>query len=126
MTAPAMLAVDRAKPRRRIAQPACAMLLATIAVSISGCAVGPNFTPPAAPDVTGYVPGRLNSPDPGPGAPKVAGQHIVTGADVSARWWSAFRSRPLDELVRQSVDHNPNLQAAEAAIRVAQYNAQAQ
>ena len=45
---------------------------------------------------------------------------------MSARWWSAFRSKPLDDLVRQSVDHNPNLQAAEAAIRVAQYNALAQ
>ena len=45
---------------------------------------------------------------------------------MSARWWSAFRSKPLDDLVRQSVDHNPNLQAAEVAIRVAQYNALAQ
>ena len=102
------------------------MLLGAMALSISGCAVGPNFTPPAAPDLTGYLPGKLSSPNPGPGAPKVAGQHFVTGADVSARWWSAFRSRPLDDLVRQSIDHNPNLQAAEAAIRVAQYNAQAQ
>jgi NodT family efflux transporter outer membrane factor (OMF) lipoprotein len=126
MTTLAMFAVDRTKPRRRIAPPACALLLGVIAVSISACAVGPNFTPPAAPDVTGYVPGRLSSPNPGPGAPNVAGQHFVTGADVSARWWSAFRSRPLDDLVRQSVDHNPNLQAAEAAIRVAQYNARAQ
>ena len=63
---------------------------------------------------------------PGRGGPRVAGQHFVTGADVSARWWSAFRSPPLNELVRQSVDHNPNLQAAEAAIKVAQYNALAQ
>jgi len=126
MTAFATLAVDRTTPRRRIAQPVFAIFLGAMAVSISGCAVGPNFTPPAPPAVTGYVPGRLSSPNPGPGAPKVAGQHFVTGADVSARWWSAFRSRPLDDLVRQSVDHNPNLQAAEAAIRVAQYNAQAQ
>ena len=122
----AMLAVDRAKLRRRIAHPACAMLLATIAVSISGCAVGPNFTPPAAPDVAGYVRGRLASPNPRGDTPRVAGQHFVTGADVSARWWSAFKSPLLNELVKQSVDHNPNLQAAEAAIKVAQYNAQAQ
>ncbi len=126
MTTLAMLAVDRTKPRRVCRVSAWAMLLGAVAVSISACAVGPNFTAPAAPDVTGYVPGRLSSPNPGPGAPKVAGQHFVTGADVSARWWSAFRSLPLDNLVRQSVDHNPNLQAAEAAIRVAQYNAQAQ
>jgi NodT family efflux transporter outer membrane factor (OMF) lipoprotein len=102
------------------------VLLGAIAASISGCAVGPNFAPPAAPDVTGYVPDKLSSPNPGPGAPRVAGQHFVTGADVSARWWSAFKSPILNELVRQAVDHNPNLQAAEAAIRVAQHNAQAQ
>ena len=97
-----------------------------LALALAGCAVGPNFVPPAAPDVGGYVRGGLASPDPGPGGPRVAGQHFVSGAQVSARWWSAFHSRALDDLVKQSVDHNPNLQAAEAAIRVAQYNAQAQ
>jgi NodT family efflux transporter outer membrane factor (OMF) lipoprotein len=104
----------------------CTALLGVIVVSISGCAVGPNFTPAPAPDVNGYVPGNLASPDPGRGGPRVASQHFITGADVSARWWSAFKSPFLNELVKQSVDHNPNLQAAEAAIRVAQYNAQAQ
>jgi NodT family efflux transporter outer membrane factor (OMF) lipoprotein len=139
MTALAMSAIDRTGRRRPTAHngeakgfrrgcrvPACAVLLGAIAASISGCAVGPNFAPPAAPDVTGYVPGKLSSPSPGPGAPRVAGQHFVTGGDVSARWWSAFKSPILNELVRQAVDHNPNLQAAEAAIRVAQHNAQAQ
>jgi NodT family efflux transporter outer membrane factor (OMF) lipoprotein len=102
------------------------MLVGILALTISGCAVGPNFVPAPAPDVSGYVRGKLESPNPGSGAPRVAGQHFVTGADVSARWWSAFKSPLLNELVKQSVDHNPNLQAAEAAIRVAQYNAQAQ
>lgn len=140
----AMLAVDHKKPRGQTARLEFhsaggaarirhgarwlthAVLLGAIAASVTGCAVGPNFTPPAAPDVGGYLPGKLTSPNAGSGAPRVAGQHFVTGADISARWWSAFRSQPLDDLVRQAVDHNPNLQAAEAAIRVAQYNAQAQ
>jgi NodT family efflux transporter outer membrane factor (OMF) lipoprotein len=97
-----------------------------IALTISGCAVGPNFVAAPAPETDGYVRGKLASPDPGPGGSKVAGQHFVTGADVSARWWAAFKSQPLNELVRRSVDRNPNLQAAEAAIKVAQYNALAQ
>jgi outer membrane protein TolC len=105
---------------------ACGMLAGILASAVSGCAVGPNFAPAPAPDVDGYVKGKLASPDPGRGATGVAGQHFVTGADLSARWWSAFQSRPLDDLVKQSVDHNPNLQAAEAAIRIAQHNAQAQ
>jgi NodT family efflux transporter outer membrane factor (OMF) lipoprotein len=105
---------------------ACGMLAGILASATSGCAVGPNFFPAPAPDVDGYVRGKLASPDPGRGGTGVAGQHFVTGADVSARWWSAFQSRPLDDLVKQSVEHNPNLQAAEAAIKVAQHNAQAQ
>jgi NodT family efflux transporter outer membrane factor (OMF) lipoprotein len=97
-----------------------------LALAISGCAVGPTFVAPPAPDAEGYVRGKLSSPDPGRGGPAIAGQHFVTGAGVSARWWSAFKSPPLNDLVRQSVDRNPNLQAAEAAIKVAQYNARAQ
>jgi NodT family efflux transporter outer membrane factor (OMF) lipoprotein len=103
-----------------------ATMVTVLSLTISGCAVGPNFNPAAAPDVSGYVPGKLASPDPGRGGARIAGQHFVTGADVSARWWSAFKSPFLDELVKQAVDHNPNLQAAEAAIKVAQYNALAQ
>src|SRR5260370_15011141 len=100
-------------------------LLGVFVASISGCAVGPNFNPAPTPDVNGYVRGKLASPNPGAGAPRVAGQHFVTGAEVSARWWSAFKSPLLNELVKQAVNHNPNLQAAEAAIKVAQHNAQA-
>ena len=111
---------------RRWRYAACGMPAGILALAISGCAVGPNFNPAPAPDVNGYVPGKLASPDPGRGGPRVAGQHFVTGADISARWWSAFKSPLLNQLVKQSVDHNPNLQAAEAAIKVAQYNAQAQ
>src|SRR6202140_2331720 len=113
-----------AKPRRRAV--AAATIVAVLSASISGCAVGPNFNPAAAPDVNGYVPGKLATPDPGRGGPRVAGQHFVTGTDVSARWWAAFKSPLLNELVKQAVDHNPNLQSAEAAIKVAQYNARAQ
>ncbi|HTO63507.1 MAG TPA: efflux transporter outer membrane subunit [Bradyrhizobium sp.] len=102
-----------------------AVLASAIALAMSGCA-GPNFVRPAAPEASGYLRGKLASPDPGAGGPRIPGQHFVTGADISARWWTAFRSQPLNDLVRQAVERNPNLQAAEAAIRIAQYNALAQ
>src|SRR6202521_441615 len=111
---------------RRWWRAACRVSVGILALAISGCAVGPTFVAPPTPDADGYVRGRLASPDPGRGGLQVAGQHFVTGADVSARWWSAFKSPPLNQLVRQSVDRNPNLQAAEAAIKVARYNALAQ
>jgi NodT family efflux transporter outer membrane factor (OMF) lipoprotein len=95
-------------------------------LAVSGC-VGPNFEPPAVPPVDGYLPGKkLLQPEAGAGAPRIASQHFITGQDVSARWWAAFRSPPLDHLVRDAVDHNPNLQSAEVAIKVANYNALAQ
>jgi NodT family efflux transporter outer membrane factor (OMF) lipoprotein len=104
----------------------CAAGATMLSAALSGCAVGPTFQSPAAPDVNGYVPGKLASPAADRSGPRVAGQHFVNGADVSARWWAAFKSQPLNDLIKQSVDHNPNLQAAEAAIRNAQYNALAQ
>ena len=86
----------------------------------SSCAVGPNFEPPPAPDVAGYVAGELASPDAEPGAARAAAafRHrrrrfgaLVGGVPLPAaqRADQAF-GRP------QSI-----LQAAEAAIRVAQY-----
>ena len=113
-------------PRDRKRRVAAGTAVLAVSIAVSGCAVGPNFQPASVPEVDGYVRGRLASPNPGSGGPRVAGQHFVTGADVSARWWAAFKSPLLNELVKQSVDNNPNLQAAEAAIKVAQYNAQAQ
>jgi len=93
---------------------------------LAGC-VGPNFVPPPAPDAKGYLPGHLAAASGGPGeGSAVATQHFVSGADVSARWWAAFANQPLNDLIRQSVEHNPTLQSAEAAIRIANYNAQAQ
>jgi len=109
------------RPRRV----ACGLLAGSVALALSRC-VGPNFVPPAAPAVDGYLPGKLASPGPTPSKPNVPGQHFVTGEAVSARWWAAFRSQPLGDLIRDAVNHNPNLQAAEAAIKVAKYNALAQ
>ena len=104
----------------------CAAGASVLAAALSGCAVGPNFQPAPAPPADGYVPGKLASPAADRSGPRVAGQHFVNGADVSAKWWAAFKSQPLNDLIKQSVDHNPNLQAAEAAIKNAQYNALAQ
>jgi NodT family efflux transporter outer membrane factor (OMF) lipoprotein len=112
----------RAQMRQGVVRTAFA---GAIVWSIAGC-VGPNFVPPPALDVDGYLPGKLASPNSGSNEPRVPGQHFVTGAAVAAKWWAAFRSEPLNELVRQAVNHNPDLQSAEAAIKVASYNALAQ
>jgi outer membrane protein TolC len=47
--------------------------------------------------------------------------------EIPAQWWTLFRSEALDQLIRAALAQNPNMAAAEAALRQAQenYNAQA-
>ncbi|MDR3468055.1 MAG: TolC family protein, partial [Xanthobacteraceae bacterium] len=73
-----------------------------------------------------YTAGPTASPSIDPKGSRIASQHFVHGGDVAARWWAAFRSQPLNDLIRMSVEHNPSLQSAEAAIKVAEFNALAQ
>ncbi|WP_315838702.1 efflux transporter outer membrane subunit [Bradyrhizobium prioriisuperbiae] len=93
---------------------------------LTGCAVGLDFVTPAAPEVSRYTREPLASPMVAADGPAIAPQRFADGADIASRWWSAFRSRPLNDLIRMSVEQNPSLQAAEAAIKVAHYNALAQ
>jgi NodT family efflux transporter outer membrane factor (OMF) lipoprotein len=96
---------------------------ATIVLMLTGCAVGPNFSSPAPPDVTSYLPAR----SPGlAGGDNVPGFTLVRGADIPAEWWAVFRSAKLHRLIRDGIEHNSDLRAAEAAVRVAQANTLAQ
>ncbi|CAN2536160.1 Outer+membrane+protein+OprM [Methylocapsa aurea] len=85
--------------------------------SLAGCAVGPDFEAPVAPAVERFTPEKTISPG--------NGQQFHEGAEVPGRWWMAFRSKPLNDLVEEAISHSPTLEAAEAAIRVARYDADA-
>ncbi|WP_249158041.1 efflux transporter outer membrane subunit [Bradyrhizobium jicamae] len=100
--------------------------MSTLALFTASCAVGPNFVAPPSPDVAGYTREPLQSPQTNRDGPHVAQQRFVSGAEISTRWWAAFRSAPLNNLIRLSVERNPSLQSAEAAIQVANSNALAQ
>src|SRR6516162_10213382 len=94
---------------------------AAAAMLISGCAVGPDFEHPPPPEVTRYTPEPL-----APRTTATAGvqggqaQHFINGRDIPGEWWRLFGSRPLNSLVQKSLIANPNLQAAQAALRQAQ------
>jgi NodT family efflux transporter outer membrane factor (OMF) lipoprotein len=93
---------------------------------LAGCAVGPDFSKPAAPDVSGY---RANSVSATVTAPNVSGgesQRFVKGSEISADWWTLFHSKALDALIEQSLMNNPDLKAAQAALSVARENVIAQ
>jgi len=94
-----------------------------IVATLTGCAVGPDFLLPDPPRVTGYLPKGRGAGDSGK---LVAGQRVVSGADIPGRWWELLRSRHLNQLIEQGIIYNADLAAAEAAVRVAQANALAQ
>ncbi|HEX3849022.1 MAG TPA: efflux transporter outer membrane subunit [Steroidobacteraceae bacterium] len=89
------------------------------ALTLAACAVGPNFKRPAPPAVTGYTPGPL--PAEGASAPVPAGeaQRFAVGKDLAADWWSLFHSARLNDLIEMALAHNPDLEAAKAALAAA-------
>lgn len=102
---------------------------ALIAAGLGGCALGPDFKTPAAPATASdsYTPNPL--PKQTASAPGIGGasQQFAFGQEIPAQWWTLFRSEALDQLIRNALAQNPNMAAAEAALRQAQetYNAQA-
>ena len=91
-----------------------------------GCAVGPDFEQPAAPDVTGYTPQPLAEQTSSADVKGGEAQRFVQGLDIPGQWWTLFRSEALNSLVEQALKNNPTLPAAEAALRQAWENVYAQ
>ncbi len=98
----------------------CAALL------LVGCALGPDFHKPAAPDVERYdsrpPPARTASAQVAGGA----AQSFASDADLPGDWWTLFHSPPLNALVERALKNNPDLDAARAALTVAHENTLAQ
>jgi NodT family efflux transporter outer membrane factor (OMF) lipoprotein len=90
---------------------------AALAFVLAGCAVGPNFKTPAAPTDTGYTKNAL--PDQVGSAEGGGTQTLTMDQDIPAQWWTLFHSKPLSDLVEESLKHNPNIDVARAALREA-------
>lgn len=103
--------------RRRITR-GLAPLLVPAVLGVGACAVGPDFSPPDPPAVSGYTPSPLQETVTTSG-PAGAPQRFISGADVSGAWWRVFRSRQIEALVREAIDNHPDLAAAQAALRQA-------
>ncbi|MHA6205426.1 efflux transporter outer membrane subunit [Dyella soli] len=93
---------------------------------VAGCAVGPDFKRPAVPAVSGYTEQPVTTTAATAGVTGGAAQHFAQGSDVSGDWWTLFHSRPLNDLIEQSLANNADLKAAQAALAVARENALAQ
>lgn len=101
-------------------------LVPLVAVLASGCAAGPDFTRPAAPAATRYTADVLPAATAAATVAGGAAQHYVEGQAVSAQWWTVFGSDDLNQLVAAALQANPDLQAADAALRAASETAAAQ
>jgi NodT family efflux transporter outer membrane factor (OMF) lipoprotein len=92
-----------------------------LVAGLAACAVGPNFKRPSAP-TAGYGSASTLESSAGPGGV----QRFVAGMDIPSQWWTLFQSPQLNHLVEQALRGNPNIGAAQAALRQAHelYSAQ--
>jgi NodT family efflux transporter outer membrane factor (OMF) lipoprotein len=88
----------RVRPRLR-----AALTAAAASMAITGCEVGPDYVPPAAP-----VPYEFK---------ELEGWKIATPSDDAARgdWWSVYDDATLNALLQEVDVNNQNVAAAEAA-----------
>jgi NodT family efflux transporter outer membrane factor (OMF) lipoprotein len=98
------------------------LLLSTILAA--GCAAGPDFQRPVAPEMKTYTASPLERPEAADGT-GVAVQRF-SKEEVPGRWWSLFGSAQLDALVDRALRANPNIEASRAALLAAQETAAAQ
>jgi NodT family efflux transporter outer membrane factor (OMF) lipoprotein len=108
---------------------ACSTGLATVlalAALLSACSVGPDFTPPAAPQNAGYAPQPLPQVTASGAVQGGNAQHFVSGADIPFDWWTVYKSPALDALVERAFRANPTVEQAKAALLQAQESVYAQ
>jgi NodT family efflux transporter outer membrane factor (OMF) lipoprotein len=90
-------------------------------LGLASC-VGPDFMPPAPPVISAFTPDRL------PQAARAGGntQRLEITNALPSEWWALFRSAPLNGLIARALRDNPTVEAAQAALRVAQANVYAE
>src|SRR5436190_1843997 len=96
------------------------------AALLAACAVGPDYRAPDVPAVGIYT--EKPQPERTGAAPVRGGeaQRFEVGGKISAEWWTLFGSPELDLLIRSALSGQPTLAAAQAALRQAEENVNAQ
>lgn len=91
-----------------------------LVVGLVGCAVGPGFKRPAAPDVADYTATPVAAQTESASAKLGEPQRLVTGMQVDPQWWRSLKSPKLDALIETALTASPSLTAARATLRQAQ------
>ena len=85
----------------------------TAALALAGCAVGPNFREPAAPQVDRYTTAPLPASTASADTAGGDAQRFLEGEHVPQRWWTTFGNPELDRRVQQALRHSPSITAAQ-------------
>jgi NodT family efflux transporter outer membrane factor (OMF) lipoprotein len=93
--------------------------LLVLSAAVSACALGPNFTRPTPPSTGTYGSAPMQGDSASAESAAGGAQHFVAGMDIPAQWWTLFKSPQLDRLVEQALKGNPDVGAAQAALRQA-------
>lgn len=96
--------------------------ISCITSAVAGCAVGPNFSSPEAPETTSYTSEEITKISNNDGGDI----RLLKSDDIPRKWWEAFHNTKLNTIVSNAIQHNQTLEAAEASIRIAYFNAEAQ
>jgi NodT family efflux transporter outer membrane factor (OMF) lipoprotein len=87
-------------------------------VSLTACAMGPDFHEPSVRASTGYGNSKLSDLD--------GSQKFVKDLDIPGQWWSLFHSPQVNALIEHALAANPSLAGAQAALRQARESVYAQ
>jgi len=120
-------------PAKRVSKPDLALArtlrtaaILSLAAALCGCAVGPDFQRPRAPNTESFTGAPLPPKTAASEGPAGAAQTFINGAGIPEQWWLLFHCEKLDALVAQALKSSPDVVAAQSALRQAHENMLAQ
>ena len=102
-----------------------ALPMLALSGALAGCSVGPDFLAPQGPKAATYLPEQTTELV-AAGIPGGEAQRIVQSLDIPGQWWGVFQSPQLNSLIEGALVANPDIKAAAASLKAAQFNARAQ
>lgn len=93
--------------------------LSLLCLALAGCTVGPDFARPDVPANAGFAKDPLTTTAQADIDAGGAAQRLIAGMDIPGQWWTLFRSPSLNALVEEALRANPDVSAAQAALRQA-------
>ncbi|MGE6442840.1 efflux transporter outer membrane subunit [Pseudomonas bubulae] len=93
--------------------------LSLLFIALAGCTLGPDFVRPEVAADAGYSTHNLTITARADIDAGGAAQRLIAGMDIPGQWWTLFRSPELNALVEEALRANPDISAAQAALRQA-------